>query len=806
MFYQGLSEQEVLEQQKKYGENVIARKKQAPWFSVLFSQFKNPLIYILLIVGAISLSFRDWTEAILIVSVVVLNVIMGFFQEYSAQRTLRALHKILQPTTIVIRDSKRKKILAKNLVPGDLVVLGAGDKAPADGKMIEGASLLIDESILTGESEAISKNPREQNNKIFMGTTILAGRGIVKIEKIGAETEIGKIGKELETIEKEKTPLQIKLEKFSRDLGYIILGICLLIFVIGLFHGQEPLTIFKISIILAVAAIPEGLPIAITVILSLGMRRILKKKGLVRKLLSIETLGSTSIICTDKTGTLTQGKMQVARTNFTDEEKAKTALFLTNEQRSGLESAVWDYINGNEIIISAITIHEEPFDSEKKYALSVNQIDNKKISSIVGAPEIILNFCRLEHIEQQNILNKIKEWGSEGLKILGVASKQGEDENELKTKNNFQWLGILAIEDPIRPQAKEAISRAWRAGINVKIVTGDFKPTAVKVAEHLGFNLLPENIMDGAELENISDDKLKEKIDKILLFARITPLQKQKIIRVLQEKGEIVAMTGDGVNDAPALKKADIGVAMESGSEVAKEASDLVLLDNNFKTIVDACEEGRLIFANIKKVVNYALSNSFVETILIFAAMLLGLPAPLTVAQILWLHLICDGPPDIILSFEPKEKGLMQKAPKNIRQENILDNSAKFLIFAISLITGLAALVFFAYFLKKTEDLQFARTIVFLTVASVDLIYIFSFKSSETFIFQMKNFFRNKYLFVGVAYGFALIFLALYAPIFQRALGSRPLETKYWLIALSVGIFAVIIAESVKIINKLKNR
>ncbi|MDO8524664.1 MAG: HAD-IC family P-type ATPase [bacterium] len=809
MLQEGLSEKQVLELRNRFGENSIPSKKKTSWFLILLAQLKSPLIYILIVIGLISLFFKEYFDVILIWSVVALNTLMGFFQEYHVEKTLIALRKILKPKAIVIREGKRKEIESRELVPGDLVILNSGDKVPADGKIIEGVNLLINEAILTGEEEAVIKTVEEESNLAFMGTVVIFGRGIMEVLNTGKETEIGKIEKNLSEIKERKTPIQLRLDEFSKSLGKIILIVCLVIFLVGLFYRVDTLEMFRLAIILAVSAIPEGLPIAITVILALGMRRILKRNGLVKKLISIETLGSASVICTDKTGTLTEGKMKVVKTDFSDKENMLLALTLNNEQRSGLEVAIWDYVKNEKmfdpqkIFNQTKRVYEEPFDSEKKYSITINEVKGKEVAFLKGAPEIILPFCQSLDGEKEKILEKIEEWADEGLRVLGVAFKE---EGNLQEKKEFSWLGLVGVVDPIRKDAKEAILIAKSAGIQVKIVTGDYRKTAERVALNLGFNLEPKNVLEGAELEIISEEELKNKIKDILLFTRVTPHQKQKIIKALQDNGEVVAMTGDGVNDALALKKADIGIAVGSASEVAKEAGDLILLDNNFKTIIAAVEEGRLIFSNIKKVVSYVLSNSFVEIFLIFGSIILNLPYPLTIVQILWLHLICDGPSDIILGFEPKEKDLMEQRPENLQKESILSNSMKFLIFGISFIVGLLCLLIFWYFLKKSGDLNFARTLIFATVAMVDLIYIFSFKNLKRTIFKTENFFQNKLLFLGVLYGILLTFVAIYLPALNRILDTQPLRPTHWLLVLSVALIVTLWAEVVKIMCNHKRR
>jgi len=801
MIEKGLKEKEVLELRKKFGENVLPHKTKYTWFSILLEQFKSPLIYILFFAAAISFYFQKYSDIALIGAVVFLNIIMGFYQEYSAQKTLQALRSILKQKTIVIRDGIKKEIDIKYLVPHDLVVLGAGDRIPADGKLIEGFNLFVNEAILTGEEEAVGKIATKDKSALFMGTTIINGTGIMEVEKIGIATEIGKIGQSLREIRKEKTPLQIKLEKFSRSLAFIIAWLCLFIFLIGtIFYHQNIWDTLRTAVILAVAAVPEGLPIAITVIMALGMKKILKKNGLVKKLLSIETLGSASVICTDKTGTLTEGVMRVVKTDFIDEKKALLAVSLTNEQRTSMEIALWDYLK-KEYKQSAENfpkISGEPFNSEKKYTLTVNKIKEKETAFILGAPEIVVSFCKISATEKKKIISQIENWASQGLRILGVAYKEKDN---LSVKADFSWLGLIGIADPIRKGVKEAMARAKAAGITVKIITGDYRKTAESIALNLGFKITPNNVMEGIELEKISDQDLKEKIDGISLFTRVTPSQKLKIVQALQEKGEIVSMTGDGVNDAPALKKSDIGVVVENASDVAKETSDLVLLDNNFKTIVDAVMEGRLVFSNMKKVVGYALSNSFAEIVLIFGAMLLGFPIPLTIIQILWIHLICDGPPDILLSFEPKEKYLEKESPKKIRKEEILSRTMRFLIVCISLSAGSLALFFFWYLNKTTGNLALARTVAFVTLASIDLMYIFSFKSEKQSLFKTENFFHNKYLLWGVVYGFLLVFTAVYVPQINKVLGTVPLRPIYWVAPLTAGVGITVLIEITKFIK-----
>ena len=806
MGYRGLSEKQVLSLRVQHGENIIPQKEQDNWFSILFSQLKSPLVYVLLAVGLISLIFREFFDAGLICTVIIVNVLMGFFQEYSAKHTLQALKNILKPKTLVIRDGHRQEIEVKELVPGDLVVLGSGDRVPADGSFIEGVGLLVGEAILTGEEEAVEKHTGRGNNLLFMGTIVVSGNGIMEVTKIGVESEIGKIGKGIAEMREEKTPLQVKLEIFAKQLFLAILGICTCIFIFGVIRGEDPILMFRMAVILSIAAIPEGLPIAITMILALGMRKILKKKGLVKSLLSIETLGSTSVICTDKTGTLTEGTMKVVKTHFIDKDKTMTALIVNNEQRSSVEVALWEYVkteiggDPQEIFDASERVYQEPFDSQKKYSMTINKVKGKETAFLMGAPEVILSSCRMTKEQKEDVLRECEAWAGEGLRILAVSFKE---DGGLKERKECTWLGLIGIADPVRKEVKEAILTAQNAGIAIKIVTGDYRKTAERVASILGFTLSSKNIMEGVELDAISDEKLKERIDEIYLFTRVTPQHKLKIVRVLQEKGEIVAMTGDGVNDAPALKKANIGIAVGNASDVAKEASDLILLDSNFTTIIDVIKEGRLVFTNIKKTVGYVLSNSFAEIVLITGAIIFGFPPPLLVVQILWVHLICDGPIDLSFAFEPKENTLMSYLPQEIQKEDILSGLTKFLIAAVSVTAGATSLLLFWYFGLIKGDVTLGRTLAFAVIASVSLVYVFAYKNLHKLIIRTEKFSRNRFMFAAVLFGFLLVLCAIHVPFFNTILSTTPLTPIHWILVFSATLLTTCVVEIAKYLPNL---
>jgi len=806
MKFSGLSSHEVAGLLNQHGPNSLPEEKDFSVLSVLMSQFKSPLIYILIGVMIISLFFKEYLDVLLIGFVILLNITMGFFQEYSAQKTLSSLKKIIKPTATVIRDGIKMVVEVSELVPGDIVIIGSGDNIPADGHLVEGTDILVNEAILTGEEEPVEKCTKKDSCQLFMGTIVTAGRGTMIVEHTASHTEIGKIGKSLQKIEDTSTPLQIKLEHFSKTLVLIIITISLAIFLIGLAYQHDLWVMLRYAIILSVAAIPEGLPIAVTVILSIGVRRILKKNGLVKKLLSIETLGATSVICTDKTGTLTEGVMKVVKTSFKNHKEAIKGLALLNTQRTSIEIAIWKYLKKEmghdpQIFVDKATIlHEETFESDKKYAITIASVNNKTASYAIGAPEVILSFCSMGNKQKQVILTEFDNWAKSGLRVVGVAEKNGDR----KSKTGFAWTGLIGVKDPVRKSVFESIAKAKSAGIDIKIVTGDYLQTAMRVAKEVGLSIPENGYIEGDELEKLTAHELKDRIKGITLFARIAPIQKLKIIESLQANGEVVAMTGDGVNDAPALKKADIGIAVGSATDVAKSASDLILLDSDFKTIVSAVEEGRIIFSNIKKVVAYVLSNSFAEIILIMGALILNVPTPITIVQILWVHLICDGPPDIVLGFEPKETGIMNEKPRKLIKENILDISMIFLIIAISMTAGVVALLSFVH-IYNGQNLQLAQTIVFSIIGVIDLTYIFSYKDLKRSLFHM-NLLDNKYLLGAVVYGFILLFLGIYNTEVNQILGTEKMTINYWLYAGIASIITIMWVELVKYLSSRQNR
>jgi Ca2+-transporting ATPase len=807
----GLTSAEALKLQEQYGRNALPTEKGVSPWTILLNQFKSPLVYIILFAAAVSLAVKEYGDFSIIMVVVVIDAVLGFIQEYKAQQTYTALKNLIKPTTTVIRDGERQELEVINLVPGDIVILSAGEHVPADGRMIETTKVSIDEAILTGESEPVSKTAEEGANKASMGTTVLTGRGLMQVDLIGKETELGKIAVSVQEKKEDETPLQIRLKAFSRTLTIFVVIITLAILVVGMLMGNKFLEMLRTSIILAIAAVPEGLLIAVTVILVLGMRKILKRDGLVKRMLAVETLGSVTTICTDKTGTLTEGRMRITKTGFNDTDMAHKVMVLCNNLEGPVEVALWQYaeekIGGSiqEIYDATHRNAEEIFTSDTKFmSVDVTLPDGTQVYMLKGAPEIVLEMCTISPKEKARILNEIDTWAGEGLRLLGLASKPAA--GRLEDHSGYQWLGLLGMEDPVREGVVNALLVAQKAGIKVKMITGDYRLTAERIGRNIGLFKDGDEILEGSQISAMTDEELTSHVGRTTIFARIHPQDKLRIVRALQANGEIAAMIGDGVNDAPALKRSNIGVVVGSATDVAKETADVILLDNNFKTIIAAVEEGRVIFENIRKVVAYTLSNSFAEVLTIFVAMMFNWPAPLAVAQILWIHLICDGPSDIVLGFEPKEPGIMEEKPKSVK-EPILPRLSFILIAVISIGSAIAALFLFNHLYSMHNSIEQGRSIVFASFAINSMIYIFAYRSMRTPIYKMTPLKNNKPLIWAVLSGVILAIIPFLIPGLRNLLGIVPLTLGQWGLVAAIAFGMLIVVEVGKAIsNKLNQK
>ncbi|RPI86971.1 MAG: cation-transporting P-type ATPase [Chloroflexi bacterium] len=798
--WMGLSADEVALRRKEFGENRLPEEKGVSAWAILFSQFKSPLVYIILFAALVSLVVGELSDFAIIMAVVVIDVILGFVQEYQAQKTYVALKGLLKPTTTVLRAGERQEVELWELVPGDLVILTSGEHVPGDGILLEVTKLAVDEAILTGECEPVMKSLQPDSQRAFMGTTVVTGRGILQIEQTGFQTELGQIAASLQCNGEEETPLQVRLKTFSKVLTFVVAGFTLAILTVGLLMGGSFLDMLRTAIILAIAAVPEGLLIAVTVILVLGMRKILKRNGLVKKLLAVETLGSVTTICTDKTGTLTEGRMQVNRTDLPDPERALQTMVLCNDLEGSVDIALWEYAEKQmpgrpqELFDSSERLAEELFTSETKYmitAVTSNRFQGERYYFLKGAPEIVLSMCNVTAEVREHLCSQVDEWAGEGMRLLGLAYRQG---GELENYSEYTWAGLLGMEDPVREGVVSAIRVAQHAGIQVKMITGDYRRTAESIANNTGLLQSGERVLEGHELSELDDCQLQEVVKTTAVFSRIRPQDKLRIVNALQANGEVIAMIGDGVNDAPALKHANIGVVVGSATDVAKETADLILLDNNFKTIVAAVEEGRTIFENIRKVVAYTLSNSFAEVLTIFTAMLLGWPAPLTVAQILWIHLICDGPSDIVLGFEPKEDGIMDEKPKSLK-EPILTSLGGSLIAVISITSAVFALLLFGHYYQMHGNPAEGRSIVFASFAINSQVYIFAYRSMRRLIFRSGPLSRNKPLVWAVLAGWIMTVIPFLVPSLRKLLGLVPLNWTEWGLVVGVALSLLIIVE-----------
>ena len=876
--HKGLALDKAQRRLTKYGKNVLPTKKKFTAITIFLNQFKSPLVYILLVAALISFVFEEMVDASVILFAVFLNTIVGFIQESKAENSLAKLKEMVQHKSVVIRDGIEKEINSEDIVIGDIIVFRAGDRIPADGRIIEAHELDVDESSLTGESVPVVKDfkindkqgfEESKGNMAYMGTAISRGRGVMVVTSTGIETKFGQIAQLLKETEDEDTPLQKQLTNFSKLFGILTFLVVIIILAIGLFRGVPFENIFTIAVAVAVAAIPEGLLVAVTVVLAIGMQRILKKGSIVRKLVAAETLGSTTVICTDKTGTLTKGKMQVdhivtmssvfslvdkTRDRFVKEERHKLDHMVAIKIGMICNNAVIENLNDEmeswkihgdytekALLYSGLSIDfdpqkirhdyqrisEIPFNSERKYMATLNKSHSNNYEIYVkGAPEEIISRSRFVLIEGKKrkmteedlkFLKKSQDdLSKKGLRIIGVAFKDVDDEkisekfveeNDDELVNDLIFVGLIAIKDPIRSEAKRTIELAKEAGIGIVMITGDNRITAKTIANELGMKVEDHNILDGHQLDQMSTKEFNNIVGKIKVYARVAPHHKLRIVDALQKKGEVVAMTGDGVNDAPALKLSDIGIALGSGTEVAKGTADIILLDNNLKIIITAVEQGRVIYENIRKVIVYLISDSFSEVIVIVGALLFlpkEIALPLTAVQILWINLVTDGLPNSALTLEPKEENIMKEPPRKT-SEPLMNSEIKTLIAAISISSGVLSLAVFWYVFNVTGDFARANTITFSILAIDSLIYVFSVRSLRHSIFQ-KNIFSNKYLIGTVVVSFAFQMTAIYHPFFQKILQTVPLNVADWSLMIFVFLVELVIIEVIKYIYLAKKR
>ena len=800
----GLSNEEVTLRQERYGLNKLPEKKPPSKLSLFLSQLKNPLVYVLLGASLVTFAIGHGSDAVIILIAVTINTVLGFVQENKTSKALSALKKFISDKSVVFRNGVREDVETKFIVPDDVVILSQGDKIPADGDILSSNKFYVSEAILTGESVPIEK---AVNDKVFMGTTVSSGQAVMKVETIGSQTEVGKIAEQIQEDEG-LTPFQKQLEKFSRQLLIVIAIIISIVFAVGIMRGISLSEIFITSVALAVSSIPEGLLISLTIVLTIGMQRILKRKGLVRKLAAAETLGGVSVICVDKTGTLTEGKMGVS-TFIGDEKNLAQQAFLANDLDDPIVIAAYKW--AEDILKNTpqeyTRIDSIPFSSKEKFFTSLHKWDEKSnIIFVNGAPEMILEWTDLSEKEKSEVMSSIEKLTQQGQRVLGLARKKVDSTKERleisDAKTDLKWTGLLAFSDPVREGLKEAFEETLSAGIRTVVITGDYANTSIYVLSQLGVKVTKDEYITGEMLSKMTPENLAHVIDGIKLFARTTPDQKLAIVEALKIKGEVVAMIGDGVNDAPALHKSDIGIVVNEASDVSKETADLVLLDSSFNTIVHAIEEGRAMFENIRKIILYLLCDAFEEIVVVLLGIIFGLPLPVTAVQILWVNLVSDGFPNLSLTIDPKRRGIMKEKPRH-SSEHLITGWMINLISVVSVIAGLLAFGAFYYVYKTTGNVILARSVAFITIGVNSLVYVFSVRAPAT-SFLRSRIFKNKWLNLSVIAGVGLQALPFITQTTRDFFRIELVPGKYWLMSFTISIIMFLLIEMFKHVYRPK--
>ncbi len=854
----GLAGTVAIERLAEYGPNAMPQKKGDPAWKLFLSQFNSPLMYIMLVATIVSILIQHTSDAIFISVVMISNAVVGFYQEYKANKSLQSLKALIQQKARVVRGGYEQEVSVQGLVPGDVIVLRAGDKVPADGRVVTSSNFKVNEASLTGESRAVLKNDTilednieiaDRTNMVFMGTIVEEGTAHVMIVETGIHTEYGDIVHMLADTEEEATPLQKTVAHLSKVIGIFITLVVGIILLEGFIVGKPVEDLGATALALFVSAIPEGLLPAITIVLTLGMRRILKHRGLVRRLAATETLGGVTVICTDKTGTLTQGNMAISHivTSSGLLEITPDIKEISPEEHEILTTGILSidaYIENPGEAESEMIFRGRPteqaflklgvhfgiiqntldqqypeidtifFSSDRKYSGNLRAFPNNVLElSVVGAPERI--FERITSLstpkgvvpakgkKYQNIIDTWEEFSKKGYRIIAVAYRTFEDVPVETLKGNLEehakdlvLMGIIVLDDPVRPDVAEAFRETATAGIRTIIVTGDNKATAQAVAANIGFVIQDDQILEGRDLEEMDDVELDKRLSTVLLFARVSPRHKLRIVQLLQRQGEVVAMFGDGVNDTPALKAADIGVAVNSEIDAAREVADIVLLDGSFKTIVKAVEQGRIIFLNIRRVFLYLITQDFSQFFLFFVCVGLGLPLPLLAAQLLLVNLVESGLPDLALTTEEERDGIMQEPPRN-PHESIVDKSSLALMFSVFGVSGGIVAIFYFCLYTTLNDLELTRTMIMTFLCLESLFLALSLRSFRKPIIR-KDIFDNKFITGAVVISFAILLAMVYVEPFQSTLHLVPLTLGAWGLIISINIVEILIIDHFK--------
>ncbi len=852
----GLSSSEANNRLEKYGPNKIESSNKRSMLDKLKDQIFDPMVILLIVASIISAFTGDTVEAIIIIAIVIINAIMSIYQEGQAEDSVAALQKMSSPEATVLRDGKRGKVKAEELVPGDIVILETGDIIPADIRLLDSRNLQIDESSLTGESVAVEKDAEavydtevgigDRSNSAFSSSIVTYGHGEGVITATGHETEIGHIATSLDSVADKETPLQRQLKDLSKKLAILVVIVSILVFVVGYFRtGMDLLDNFMVAVSLAVAAIPEGLTAVVTIVLSIGMNRMVEKKAIVKNLVSVETLGSTTAICSDKTGTLTQNEMTITKvftdfkefdvegSGYTPEGDIKldgetikdhdqikllmTVASLSNDanliENNGLYEITGDPTEGAMLTLSEKwgivqedlneahpRIDEIPFDSERKMMTTFHEMDGTYYAMTKGAPDIMINNSskimidgKLEDFTEdmkRQVLEENTKLAKQALRVMAYSFKPYEtlEGEELTTENierEMVFVGLTGMIDPPRPEAKAAVAECHASGIDVIMITGDYFETALAIAKDLGIAESEDQAMQGSDLNNKSEEEIREIVKTKRIFARVSPQNKVQLVNALQANGNIVAMTGDGVNDAPAIKNADIGISMGiTGTDVAKDTADMILVDDNFATIVNAVEEGRVIFSNIKKFVGFLLSCNIAEVLIVFLSILFGLPSPLTPIQLLWLNLVTDAFPALALGVEPAEADIMERDPRDPSESILAGETGKNVILQSIAIT-ISVLAAYIIGLKYIfpNNIEGAHTMVFATLITSELLRAFSVRS-ERYTLKELGWFSNKNLVKANLLSFALLLLVMYVPPLRILFELQFISWQWWIIIL----------------------
>ena len=848
---EGLTEEEVKIRQAKYGKNKLKDKKKESIIIKFIKQFNDFMIITLIIASIISAVIskmqgeNDYVDSIIIIGIVIFNALMGVIQEAKAEKSIEALKQMTPQITKVIRNGKTTEINAEDLVKGDIVILETGNFIPADCRIIESHNLKIEESSLTGEAEPSLKEANiickkdiplgDMKNMAFMASTVVNGTGKAIVTETGMETKVGQIANMIIEDEAPETPLQKKLGEVGKILGIACLAICIIIFIIGLIKKIEPIEMFMTAVGLAVAAIPEGLPAIVTIMLSIGVTKMAKRNSIIRKLPAVETLGSSNVICSDKTGTLTQNKMKVVEVKSKNPKFIITMATLCTDceitvennqekvigeptEKAIVEEGLHIGCNKKETEKIFPRINEIPFDSNRKMMTTIHRIGNKYRIICKGAPDVLLDKCTkevLEIVDSQDIkvktLDKLKikneneQMAHKALRVIAVAFK---DVTELPSKidnstieNNLTFVGLIGMIDPPREGVKEAVKTCKTAGIKTVMITGDHLETAKAIAKDLGILNNGEKAITGQELDKMTQEQLEKNIKEYSVFARVTPEHKVRIVKAWQRNGAVVAMTGDGVNDSPALKNANIGIAMgKNGTDVAKNAADIILTDDNFVTIVEAVKQGRNIYDNIKKAVHFLLSTNIGEIVTIFVGLILGLKSPLLAIQLLWINLVTDSLPAIALGLEKPEKDIMQRKPIDSKKGKFANGLWNKIILEGTMI-GVFTQVAFSIG-NKYYTLEVARTMAFLSIGFLELIHSINVKNEKS-IFET-GLFENKYLVGSFVLGIFVQAIVVVVPAFAKVFEVVPLSLTQWIIIIAISILPIPVIELQKKID-LKN-